>query len=158
MTTDRCPREDETLAAVDSGDWTRDLQSHREDCDACAEAALIGAVLRRAAAGTLEVDLPDPGYLWWRARLEGRDTVARRATRAIAFMQGAAWTCGGLVGAFAVTRLWPRLQESLARLNPPDLARSLPTSMGSPALVLFASAGLLALIVLANLGSDWAGE
>lgn len=78
-----CERELDVMDALDAGQWPADLASHVDTCLACQQVRAIGPELLRYAREEAAVPLPDPGDLWWRARLDARREARRRSMQPI---------------------------------------------------------------------------
>jgi hypothetical protein len=75
-----CSQEQAVARAVGTGSWTEALAAHAEACAICGDVAQTAHWLRAIANAPHETDvsgisqqtraLPDPGLVWWRARLE----------------------------------------------------------------------------------------
>ncbi len=119
MTRTPCPFEDAVLGAVARGtsphDWSPELASHVERCQACAAAASVASLLAAEhQAAQLEPDLPSSGQVWWRAQVRRRAEARRAAERPMLVVQAVSAAC--LVGILAavVTWLWPSVRAAAA--------------------------------------------
>ena len=80
-----CEKEVEIIASLRGGAWNADLAKHVATCAICADTLAVSQFLltdQRAAAV-----LPDPGFLWWKARLASKQMAVERATRSIALVK-----------------------------------------------------------------------
>jgi predicted anti-sigma-YlaC factor YlaD len=121
MTPTPCARERELVVAVIAGRWPEacgaNLRAHVDECAACQAVATLAAALRgdcvRAAR---DVDVPPPGLVWQRAIVSARAEAAQRASRPVAWAQGAAVAC--LVGAAiaAAVLSWPVVRGAAGRI------------------------------------------
>ena len=78
--------------------------------------ALVAAFFREAGGDPLEPGLPDPGTLWWKARLRARRAAIERAARPILIVERLAWACG--IGTLAAAAVW-RMPQILALFQQP---------------------------------------
>ena len=108
-----CPREEDVLAAVCTGQWPEraaaDLRAHVATCAICADVAVVASAMEdESASAPSDARLPDSGRVWWRAQLRARDEAVRAAVRPITAVQALAFTCAvGLAGAlFGATSAW----------------------------------------------------
>lgn len=76
-----CPREQETLEARRSGQWSEELRAHFAACESCADALLVAGFMEEATA--TDVAVPPVGLVWWKAQLRARREAAENATRPI---------------------------------------------------------------------------
>jgi hypothetical protein len=147
-----CHREREVQAAASGGVWSDELRDHCAACSPCAETAVVAAALC-ADAQALEIEdgpLPDPRYLWLRARLETRRRQSARATRAIAWVQRAAVLCALVVAGVAAPGLWRLLGRATRELEPAVASIDLPLAVAAPGLVLAVTVTVLVLLALWN--------
>ena len=146
MTGIPCNQESAVQSALQTDCWTDELREHVTDCADCSELVLVAGFLREAAVSVGDDgELPDPGYIWWRARLATRAADVERATRMITICQRVAVACGAILSAFVLFRIWPQLREWLSALRPDTVP--LPADMAQPALVIAASLILLAVMI-----------
>jgi hypothetical protein len=145
-----CVWEDRIQRAARSGIWNDDLRAHVEQCSACADVVLVtGAMRAEAVASMVGAEVPEPGRVWWRARLLARHDTAARATRPIAVWERFASIVGlvALVALVAVVwRLWPVLTASAVQVQQAWVL-SQTTGLG----VIFNSVALAAATLLAFL-------
>lgn len=78
-----CEHELEVMDALDAGRWPDDLASHVDTCLMCQQVRAIGPELLSYARAEAVEPLPDPGDLWWRARLDTRREARRRSMQPI---------------------------------------------------------------------------
>lgn len=76
-----CPREPDVLRAVEHGEWTADLRSHADGCEACREVRAVAGLLREAVDAEAATPLPEAGDVWWRAEWRARREARARALR-----------------------------------------------------------------------------
>ena len=148
-----CPFEDATTAAARSGNWSAELAAHRDGCLLCAEATLVAAALA-ADAESLAADprpLPDPAVIWLRAAIAAREQKLARATRAITWVQRAAFAAATAVGLFVAPELWSLVKPALAGLDLASPFAGLPRAAGSPVLALGVSLAILGALALYEL-------
>jgi hypothetical protein len=137
MTSTSCPHEEAVTAAARSGDWSPELQAHRDGCLTCAELTLVVAALATDAdelAG-IEAPLPDPGPIWLRASLATRERNFQRATRAIVWVQRATIAVAIAVGLAFVPGLWNLAKGAISSFDLSSPVAGLPRAAGSPLLV-----------------------
>jgi hypothetical protein len=110
-----CQREAEMLRSIRVG-RSADADEHFRTCVACRDAVTIAEFLNPATEPADE-ELPDPGRIYWRARLLQRRALADRATRPIRWVQQLAYAAvTAVVLALAVT-VW-RAISPMSRLTP----------------------------------------
>jgi hypothetical protein len=153
MTTRPCPYEEQVTAAAQSGEWTAELEAHRDGCLACAELTLVVSALTTDAEklAFLDTPLPDPAPIWMRARLATREQDLRRATRAIAWVQRAAVAVALAVGLFFAPGLWDLVRGFVSNLDLIAPVAKLPRAAGSPLLVIVMSLAVLAVLAFFEL-------
>jgi hypothetical protein len=136
-----CVHEDAVAVAAKSGEWTPELQAHRDGCMICAELTLVVAAMTADAEDLLNLSkpLPDPGVIWLRARLAEREDNFRRATRPIVWAQRATIAVVVAVGLAFAPGLWGFLTGVFANLSLNFSVPNLPRAAGSPLLVLMVS-------------------
>lgn len=136
-----CPHEEAVAAAARSGEWSPELQTHRDGCLTCAELTLVVAALAADAEemAAMEAPLPDPAPIWLRARLASREQQYQRATRAIVWVQRAAIAIACAIGIAFAPGLWELMSGAFSGLDLSISAPDLPRSAGSPLLVLVVS-------------------
>ena len=113
----RCEFEEAILHAVQSGQFTSNLQSHLDRCEACQEARLVAIFFDTLPEMPLtDLQLPSPASIWWRGQMAQKRDLAERSVAAINIIQKVAGVLiVGLLGVLAV--LWaPQLIESLSRV------------------------------------------
>ena len=158
MSANHCPYASELEAALRTGRWSEDLRAHSARCEECSETVFVARVMTElAAAETTEEPLPDPGYIWWRARLQARVVAADRATRLITIVQWmtGAWAAGAAL--FGLFRLWPHLAQWMTGAMS-SASQTVSTGVAHPGPVLIASAALLLLLALFDHSSPWAED
>ncbi len=148
MKTHSCAHEDAVTAAARSGEWTPDLQAHRDGCMTCAELTLVVAAMAADAGELMELTspLPDSGVIWFRARLAERENNFRRATRAIVWVQRATMAAVVAIGLAFAPGLWTWIKGLVVGIDIGSAAGSLPRAAGSPTLVV-----VMSLLVLGGL-------
>jgi hypothetical protein len=155
-----CTFEEAVVSAMHSGTLSPELHEHAVSCPVCSDAVLVAEYLQDQAAliATSDRPLPDPGLIWWRARIEARKEAGKRATRAITIMQSVSLGIGSVITLGAAYWAWPVLSRWLGALIP----RSLPTAPGwaDPGPVLIISIGAIGFLVLLELygQNEGAGE
>lgn len=87
-----CPREDEILDGLATGELDPDKRAHAASCTACGDAMEAFAALRSAAE--VNPALPPPGLIWWKAHIAERRAALDRAMRPIRFLEAAAVAAG----------------------------------------------------------------
>jgi hypothetical protein len=160
MSTLQCDMERQVESALRSGDVSQQLRDHAANCPVCSDLLLVADFLQTQAtvAAADERPLPDPGYIWWRARLQARQDASKRATRSISIVQRISWIAGAAMIVLGGTWVWPSLRSWLAALVP----RSLPTPSApgwvDPGPVLLISVGAIGFLVLLELFGRWVEE
>ena len=141
MNTKPCPFEEAVAAAARSGQWSPELQTHRDGCLTCAELTLVVAALATDAEelAAINAPLPDPAPIWLRARLASRERQYQRATRAIVWVQRAAMAIALAIGFAFAPGLWELVSGTFSGLNLSLSAPDLPRTAGSPLLVVVVS-------------------
>lgn len=107
-----CPREDDVVMLVTTGQWPgragEELRAHVAACAVCRDLALIAQVIDDERARPVEATLPSAGTVWWRAQLRARQDAVRESGRPITIAHGMLLAvAGGLAGAiFGATTDW----------------------------------------------------
>ncbi|MEJ2190567.1 MAG: hypothetical protein P8Y93_14410 [Acidobacteriota bacterium] len=141
-----CDREPAVRRALADGNLDGALQEHVAGCRSCSDLVLVETFLQgNARQMQPAAPLPDPGPIWWRARLQARADAAERATWMIPALQRLALAGGALFAGLAVARSWPVVRNWLGALTPDSL---LATGAASPPLVILGSLGVLVLLAL----------
>jgi len=148
MTDRGCPHEESVAEAARSGEWSPELETHRNGCLSCAELTLVVAALTTDAEilETLDTPLPDPSVIWLRSLLATRERDFHRATRAIVWVQRAAVAVALAVGMAFTPGLWKVARSAMAGLDFSSPLADLPRAAGSPLLVV-----IISMVVLAGL-------
>lgn len=148
MTDRECPYEEAVAKAASSGEWSPELESHRNGCLGCAELTLVVAALSTDSEmlEALDAPLPDPSPVWMRARLAARERDFKRATRAIVWVQRAAVALALAVGMAFTPGLWVAAKNTVTGLDLASPLADLPRAAGSPLLVV-----VISMIVLGGL-------
>ena len=108
-----CGWEARIQRAAVGGSWDDEVRAHIGQCSVCAEIALVaGAMRAESIAGRAEAGLPEPGRVWWRARLLAKREAIARATRPIAIWERFASVAGLAVGTVVAWWFWPALTSS----------------------------------------------
>ncbi|MEJ2581375.1 MAG: hypothetical protein P8127_07035 [Acidobacteriota bacterium] len=141
MTSNTCLYENAVAAAARSGEWSPEIEAHRDGCLTCAELTLVVSALAADAEELAEMDtpLPDPGQIWLRARLATRERDCQRATRAIGLIQGATVATAIAIGVFFAPGLWNLIKETVATLDLSSPIADMPRAAGSPLLIVVSS-------------------
>jgi hypothetical protein len=86
-----CDHETSVIQALHSGEWTRELRLHVEECLDCSEALHLAEALR-AEARRVETHCnpPDPHWILQRSRQMAREIAIRRLNRLLAAMRALA--------------------------------------------------------------------
>jgi hypothetical protein len=160
MSTLHCDMESQIESALQRGDVSQQLRDHAADCPVCSDLLLVADLLQNQAivAATDQRPLPDPGYIWWRARLQARQDASKRATRAISVVQRISWIAGAAVTVMAGTWVWPSLRTWLAALVPSSLPTPSAPGWVDPGPVLLISVGAIGFLVLLELYGRWIEE
>jgi len=101
MNLPRCDQEEAVATAARAGRLGEDLRDHASACPVCADVLLVTEFLLRQAAATSAEPLPDPGLIWFKARIQARRSAAEKALQPIAVTEKLAWA-GGVVAATAL--------------------------------------------------------
>ena len=155
MTSKPCPLEAAVTAAARSGEWSPELETHRDGCLTCAELTLVVAALAADAEelASMDAPLPDPAPIWLRARLASREQQFQRATRAIVWVQRTAVALVVAIGLTFAPGLWEFVSGMISDINLSLSAPDLPRAAGSPLLVLVVSMLVLGLLAVFELTS-----
>lgn len=102
MTIHECPREQEVVDTLATGQWPEradaDLRRHVAGCPVCDDLVAVLDPLAAAWSETrADVHVPAPGTVWWRAQMRARQEAARAATRPVIVAQAV----GGLAALIA---------------------------------------------------------
>ncbi len=125
MPTRECERESEVVAAARQTSREPDaaLRAHLRTCDSCREAFDVARFMISLAAETEDLaeshPLPEPGQLWWKARLLQRWEDQSRATAPLDLMQRVEVFGGLVAAAILFVMLWSELRgvESTSEAN-----------------------------------------
>ena len=101
MNLPRCDQEEAVATAARTGRLGDDLRAHASACPVCADVLLVTEFLLRQAAAASAEPLPDPGLIWFKARIQARRRAAEKALQPIAVTEKLAWA-GGVVAATAL--------------------------------------------------------
>ena len=145
MSSRECPFEESVMTAASSGQWSPELETHRNSCLSCAELTLVVAALRDDAADLVELEtpLPDPSAIWMRARLASRERDFRRATSGIAWVQRTTVAVAVAIGLAFAPWLWRLVTGALSGVDLTLPAAQLPRAAGSPLAVVIGSLVIL---------------
>jgi hypothetical protein len=116
----------------------RDCQCDKPECPECGPLVALAQQIRREFEHTqLQVRVPTPEIVWWRAQMRARDEAARKAARPILFTQ-----------ALAIAALIGLLVSVAGRLTLPafSFVELSPLSVGMPFLYLVMAATFCLLI------------
>ena len=154
-----CTWEDRIRRAARGGLWDDDLRTHVDECVLCADVASVSEAMHAASVtGRSDATLPEPGRVWWRARLLARREAEARATRPIAVWERFASATGLVAAAGVAWRFWPRVTASAVEVQQAfvlDGTLGLGTTVVSVAL---GAATLLAFLIWFGLDSIRADE
>lgn len=141
-----CNREAAVQRALAEKSLNAELLEHIATCRTCSDLLLVRTFFERNLDhAQADASLPDPGPIWWRARLHARADAAERATWMIPALQRLALTGAAVVAGLGVARSWSVVTSWLSALTPDSL---LAAGAASPALVILGSLGVLTLLVL----------
>jgi hypothetical protein len=121
MTGMDCPREPDVLDVVTIGQWPgrapMELRAHVEQCETCAELALVATAIGIEKDAEPLPALPGAGAVWWRAQVRARHEAARDVVRPISVAQafGLAAVAAVLGAVFGGTADW--FQRGLHRMG-----------------------------------------
>lgn len=159
MTKTTCSHEEAVRSALAGDAWPPELLGHVAGCTTCADLMLVETFLRQQVDTCVPgISVPDPSFVWWRARVAARSAAAQRATRIITVVQSLAVACGGLVAALGVARFWPQVRNAAASLVPPSVPSPLPSDMAQPGLVMLASLAVVAVLLVFDLREPRTGD
>ena len=87
-----CPREQEVLDAVTSGQWPErvdeGLRQHTAECSLCVDVVEVAHALQADHDVAMkDVHIPAASVVWWRAEMRTRHEAARIAARPISIVQ-----------------------------------------------------------------------
>lgn len=86
-----CPRQEEIRQAFLQGPLDEELRSHALSCPDCGQELMVASALRQLDAQELPTStLPQPQYLWFKARMELRFEERKRRQRLASWTYGAA--------------------------------------------------------------------
>jgi hypothetical protein len=114
-----CPREQDLIDAVTTGQWPdrcdEELKSHVAACQGCQDLVTIVAPLGDAWAGSrADANLPASGTVWWRAQMRARQEAARKAERPITIVQTVAAVAAAMILVVVLVAMSPWLASSFA--------------------------------------------
>lgn len=110
-----CAWEDRIQNAVTSRVWDDKLRAHVAGCAACADLMLVSKVLlEHATHAGAHGQPPEPGPIWWRARLHARQAALARATRPIVVWERITATSGIAALLALLWRSWPSVAGTIA--------------------------------------------
>jgi hypothetical protein len=109
-----CPREEQVVDAVLSGQWPeradQELTAHAAQCGICGEVATVATLLRRDhERARREVHVPAAGQVWWRAAVRARLERAQAATQPMTWLHGIAAACTAGVTLALLSVAWPSI-------------------------------------------------
>jgi hypothetical protein len=116
----------------------RDCQCDKPECPECGPLVALAQQIRREFEHTqLQVRVPTPEIVWWRAQMRARQEAARKAARPILFTQ-----------ALAIAALIGLLVSVAGRLTLPALSfvETSPLSVGMPVVYIVIAAAFCLLI------------
>lgn len=115
-----CPQEQAVARAASAGSWTDALAAHARACSVCTDVAQTTLWMRTVAGPTHEPEagpdwqqsrpLPDPGLLWWRARLDNQP--AKKSGRVLEWLQVATAVTAPLVLAGWIAWDWYSIEAT----------------------------------------------
>ena len=113
MTIAECPREQEVVDVVTTGQWPvrcdAELRAHVASCRSCTDLAdILVPVGEIWTATRAEVHPPAAGMVWWRAQMRARQEAARAAARPVTIAQaiGVIAAVVAVCAAFVVFAPW----------------------------------------------------
>jgi predicted anti-sigma-YlaC factor YlaD len=146
-----CQREAEMLRNERPGP-SADVGEHLRTCAACRESLVIAEFLNADAAPVDEV-LPDPGRIYWRARLLQRRALAERATQPIRMVQQLAFAAvTGII--VAVTLIAWRAESPMSRLTTFSASPATDSHVAAAVMLGFAMLGISIVIGWWTAGLD----
>jgi len=114
-----CPREQDVMSRVASGQWpdggSDELRAHIATCAICTDVLEVARAVHENCEGAKSnAQIPPASLVWWRAELKARQEAMRAASRPMTLVQafGAASGIGVALGLVSLT--WSWLGEFLA--------------------------------------------
>jgi hypothetical protein len=99
-----CDRDEETLAALQSGNWDAGLAQHTSGCTLCQEVILVAKFLKQEAVSAgMEVRLPSAAFIWWQAEIARRNKAVQRATQVTEVFTRIAYLTGGFAALWFIS-------------------------------------------------------
>jgi hypothetical protein len=143
-----CPREQETLAIVQTGRWPDGCdaagRSHIEACPVCGDIIRVASLIANDyRTGLPTAHVPNSGLIWWRIQRRARQDARRTASRVITIVQAIAVAAGVAVaiGIIAAT-------SRTLSFSPAEISRTIFAQWGMPLLVAVVSWLALAPVAL----------
>jgi predicted anti-sigma-YlaC factor YlaD len=143
-----CERESEVLrAAQDVKEPDAALAAHLRTCADCREAFDVARYMTRLAADTDAIaatrTLPEPGQLWWKARLLQRWDAASRATAPVDWMQRIE-VVGGIIAVVVLLLIfWTDVRSLSIAGHASNVGSTLASILAPGALSAYIAGGLL---------------
>jgi hypothetical protein len=99
-----CDHEEETLEALQSGNWDAELAQHTSGCPVCQEVILVAKFLKQEAVSAgMQVRLPSAAFIWWQAEIARRNNAVQRATRVTEVFTRITYLAGGFAALWFIS-------------------------------------------------------
>jgi predicted anti-sigma-YlaC factor YlaD len=123
------------------------VRAHLQTCAACREAFDTARFMTRLAAETDAMaatrELPEPGQLWWKARLLQRWEAETRATAPLDWMQRVEVIAGLIAAAVLLVMIWSDMRGAESSAHASRLLPAIASLLAPGALSSFIVGGLL---------------
>jgi hypothetical protein len=116
MKSQPCDQETAVGKAARSGEWSPGLKAHVAQCCGCREIADISQWLQ-AAPQTGPPDLPNAGYLWWKAQLLSRQRAQKLALRSILMRRSLTYLTFAVILITSALYAWSNLKDAVKSLS-----------------------------------------
>lgn len=114
-----CEFEESVLRAAQTNHWDPELEAHVSRCAACTELVGVSEWMRQCAeASVVDLRLPDPSRIWWKAQLLQRHEAQEQAVRPIRIFQNAAFVVIALLMLRIVSSHWVQIKSWFSALEP----------------------------------------
>jgi hypothetical protein len=135
-----CPREQDVINAIVTGQWPdrcdESLRAHTAECSVCKELVDVTSMMRLDHEGLHEeMSLPSAGQVWWRAAIRARLEASQRVAQPLSWIFGISMACAAGLAIAVVQLLWSPVQLAWGTSSPgawfawfgvADFARLLP--------------------------------
>src|SRR5262245_27494469 len=149
-----CPHEHAIVHAVRTRQWEDFLLNHVKVCETCRDVVTVAAWASNLPEAALENrPLPDPGIVWFKARLRNDQIAEEKAVRHLILLRSATWLAGAGWLAVNWPNIWGTIKEVKAEVRAAGSELAAPFASLSLSSL---SAGLVALgLALACLACFW---